>query len=71
MQCPRCERKRDILQYNRLEIVEEFATETTPCYKCPSCKWIFAPADQMPQDLLEGLREIMDLAKELKRANNG
>lgn len=60
MRCPRCKKTHDILQYVRLELIEEFASETTPCYKCPACKWIFAPADQMPQDLIGTLRKMAD-----------
>lgn len=60
MHCPRCKKLHDILQYVRLEVIEEFSAETTPCYKCPSCKWIFAPADQMPQDLLRNLQGVID-----------
>jgi uncharacterized C2H2 Zn-finger protein len=52
MRCPRCKRQHDVLQYVPLEIIEEFAAETTPVYKCPKCKWIFAPADELVADLL-------------------
>jgi hypothetical protein len=24
--------------------IEEFARETTPIYKCPNCRWLFAPS---------------------------
>ena len=68
MQCPRCKKKHDILQFNRLELIEEFANETTPVYKCPSCKWIFAPADQMPQDLLKRMQELLEIASKVKDA---
>lgn len=33
-------------------MIAEFASETTPVYKCPVCKWIFAPADEMVAGLL-------------------
>lgn len=59
MRCPRCKKSHDVLQYIRLEVIEEFSEETTPCYKCPSCKWIFAPADQMPHDLTARLESII------------
>lgn len=59
MTCPRCKKTHDILQYVPLKMIEEFASETTPCYKCPSCKWIFAPADQMPQDLVKMFMDFM------------
>jgi rubredoxin len=44
MICPRCKRKHDILAYIPMEQIEEFAAETNPIYKCPSCRWIFSPA---------------------------
>jgi hypothetical protein len=25
-------------------VVEEFADETNPIYKCPLCRWVFSPA---------------------------
>jgi hypothetical protein len=25
-------------------VIEEFADETNPIYKCPSCRWVFSPA---------------------------
>ena len=55
MTCPRCKRQHDILQYQPLETIEEFAHETTPVYKCPKCKWIFAPADALVASLLADL----------------
>ena len=45
MTCPRCERAFDVLQFRRMAMVEKYADETTPVYKCPECKWIFAPAE--------------------------
>jgi len=62
MNCPRCKRQSDILQYIRLETIEEFSKETTPVYKCPNCKWIFAPADEMPQDLFAKLELLLEQA---------
>lgn len=47
MTCPRCKRDHDILQYVPMKMIEEFAAETTPVYKCPACRWIFAPADPL------------------------
>jgi len=47
MICPRCKKYHDILQYNRLMEIEEFAEHTSPPYKCPSCKWIFCPSDNL------------------------
>lgn len=55
MTCPRCKREHDILQYICLETIEEFASETTSVYKCPTCKWLFAPAGEMPQDIYDNL----------------
>lgn len=52
MICPRCEREHDILQYKRLELIEGFIRDTTPIYKCPKCKWLFAPADDLVVFLL-------------------
>lgn len=45
MRCPRCKRLQDILEYEPMMMIEEFAEETTPVYKCPRCVWIFAPAE--------------------------
>lgn len=53
MRCPRCRREQDILAYVPMGQVEEFRPETVPVYKCPSCRWIFAPA-------LDPLRDIFD-----------
>lgn len=47
MSCPRCKRSRDILQFVPMKMIEEFAHDTTPVYKCPECHWIFAPADSL------------------------
>jgi len=52
MTCPRCKREHDLLQYIRLQMIEEFARSTTPVYKCPACKWLFAPADDIVVSLL-------------------
>jgi len=52
MRCPRCKKQHDILQYVRMMEIEEFSHETTPIYKCPSCKWIFAPSDNLIFDVL-------------------
>jgi hypothetical protein len=27
--------------------IEEFERDTTPVYKCPACKWVFAPAEPL------------------------
>ena len=52
MRCPRCKKQHDILQYVPMRLIEEFAPETTPIYKCPSCRWIFAPIDGVIQTAL-------------------
>lgn len=44
MLCPRCRRKNDILRYVPMGMIDEFADETNPIYKCPECRWIFSPA---------------------------
>lgn len=44
MRCPRCKQPHDILQYVPMKMIEELATETTPIYKCPNCRWLFAPS---------------------------
>jgi hypothetical protein len=58
MTCPRCKKKHDILEYTRLMEIEEFQGETTPIYKAPCCKWLFAPADNL---IFEILSERMKL----------
>lgn len=44
MTCPRCREKHDILRYVPMGVIEEFADETNPIYKCPTCRWVFSPA---------------------------
>ncbi len=58
MTCPRCKKQHDILQYTVMIESPEFQHETTPIYKCPSCKWLFAPADNL---IFEVLSERMKL----------
>lgn len=43
MTCPRCKRDHDILRYIPLIQIEEYSAETAPIYKCPHCRWVFAP----------------------------
>lgn len=50
MTCPRCREQHDVLQYVPMGMVEEFKDETMPVYKCPSCRWIFAPAQNVRED---------------------
>lgn len=45
MVCPRCEQPHDLLHYRPLGFIDKFVEDTTPVYKCPSCRWIFAPAE--------------------------
>ena len=47
MRCPRCKRLHDILKYIPMKQIEEFVEDTTPVYKCPACRWIFAPAEKL------------------------
>lgn len=44
MRCPRCKKLHSLLTYTPLLQIEEFADETVPVVKCPSCRWLFAPA---------------------------
>ncbi len=57
--CPRCKKSHDILQYISLETIPEFAMETTPVYKCCSCKWIFAPAGESPVEMYTRLESLL------------
>lgn len=57
MTCPRCKKEYDLLQFQRLMMIEEFARETTPIYKCIGCKWLFAPADDLVAYLLGRISE--------------
>lgn len=71
MTCPRCKREHDILQYVCLETIQEYASETTPVYKCPTCKWLFAPAGEMPQELYAKFEErIENLLTQLEKGCN-
>lgn len=45
MTCPRCRTTRDMLLYKKMDMEPDYADSLTPCYKCPSCRFIFAPAD--------------------------
>lgn len=59
MTCPRCKRPHDVLQYIRLMTIEEYELETVPIYKCPDCKFMFAPAGEMAHDVYEKLYNEM------------
>jgi uncharacterized protein with PIN domain len=52
MRCPRCENLHDILTYVPMQVVEKFAAETNPIYKCPSCRWIFSPQPRYLEDTI-------------------
>lgn len=64
MTCPRCKTQNDILQYNRMEESSEFAHETTPIYKCPKCRWLFAPADSLIFDVLSERAKLVPFDSE-------
>jgi len=51
MRCPRCKKLHNILRYVPMGQIEEFIAETMPVYKCPSCRWIFAPAPHVLENL--------------------
>jgi uncharacterized protein with PIN domain len=51
MRCPRCRKLENVLRYVPMGQVEEFIQDTTPVYKCPHCRWIFAPAPHILEDL--------------------
>lgn len=52
MTCPRCKRSSDILKYVPLMMIEEFVEDTTPVYKCPDCRWVFAPAERILSEVV-------------------
>jgi uncharacterized protein YbaR (Trm112 family) len=51
--CPRCKKPQDLLNYTRLQEIEEYSQETVPIYKCSLCKWMFAIGGEMPQEIFE------------------
>jgi hypothetical protein len=65
MTCPRCKKDHDILLYVPLRMIEEFKDETTPIYKCPSCRWTFAPSERLLVELLERLMASNEREKSL------
>jgi hypothetical protein len=70
MICPRCKKQHDILQYVPLRMIEEFAEETTPIYKCPSCRWVFAPAEQLVAEVVSnGLAERRGRVENMEKAS--
>ena len=50
MTCPRCRKQHDVLRFVPMGQVEEFLEDTVPVYKCPSCRWIFAPAQNVREE---------------------
>lgn len=57
MVCPRCKRQQDILLYVPMGQIEEFRSETVPVYKCPTCRWIFAPAHNALAEIFDSREE--------------
>lgn len=49
MRCPRCKQLHDILRFVPMGMIEEFAEDTNPVYKCPSCRWVFSPAPHVAE----------------------
>lgn len=47
MICPRCKTYHNVLQYIPDMVIEEYAHEVVPIIKCPSCRWRFAPANEV------------------------
>lgn len=41
--CPRCKRYHDVVEYPRMERIEEYVEETNVIVRCPSCNWKFSP----------------------------
>lgn len=64
MLCPRCKVEHSVERYNKLKEIEEYQHETTPIYKCPACKWIFALSVTIPQDVYMKLFERFSQAEE-------
>lgn len=38
-------------------IIEEYAHETNPIYKCPGCNWVFSPSVDVPA-LMQRIEEL-------------
>jgi len=52
--------------------IEEYELETVPIYKCPDCKFMFAPAGEMAHDVYERLYNEMQAAlKDISEKVNG
>jgi len=39
--------------------IEEYELETVPIYKCPKCKFMFAPSGEMDHQIYEKLYQEM------------
>ena len=44
MTCPRCKVEQELLHFIPLKKIEEYDESTMTIYKCPLCRWLFAPA---------------------------
>jgi rubredoxin len=58
MLCPRCRKKNDVLRFIPMGVIEEYADETNPIYKCPECRWVFSPA-LTPSEFLDFIQSTM------------
>jgi uncharacterized protein with PIN domain len=52
MRCPRCKKQENVLRFVPMGQIEEFVEDTTPVYKCPHCRWIFAPAPHVLENVI-------------------
>lgn len=43
MICPRCEERNNLLKFTKLNQVNARDYNTVPIYKCPECRYVFAP----------------------------
>lgn len=58
MCCPRCKEWEDVLAYTPLGIIDEFIGETCQIYKCPRCRWLFAPAPSINELFREDVSRV-------------
>lgn len=49
LMCPRCKEDHNLLAYVPLMEIEDYAEDTVPIYKCPSCRWMFALAPRLQE----------------------
>lgn len=47
MLCPRCEVRSDILIFKRLQHSDKYQDLTEAIYKCPYCRFVFAPVSEV------------------------